>query len=185
MEFFKSGVAVGTNPAVAINVQLGWVPDRVEVYNATDGNTVTICFPRLLVIKFTSGGTNEISAGDKITGVTSGATAIVKEVLVYSGTWAAGDIAGFFVCEREDVVGTFQSENIIGEAAGATNDAGVILQSLPGYDVDTEVAAVTTAATQAAGYSGVAALAARGFTIGVTLAEAVKVLRWSAWRDDR
>ena len=184
MEFFRSGCAVGNG--AALNIQLGWVPDRVEVYNATDGNTLTVCYPRTLVIPFSGGGTNVIVVGEKITGVTSGATAIIKAILVYEGTWAAGNIAGFFVANREDVVGTFQSENIIGETASASDDATVTVQGANlGYDSDTEVAAVTTAATQALGYSGAAATAAQGFTIGATLAEEAKLLRWSAWRDDR
>ncbi len=183
METFKSGVVVGN--AAAINVQLGWIPDFVEVYNATDGDTVTRCFPNLMVIPFSGGGTNEISAGNTITGATSGATAVVKQVLLYSGTWAGGNAAGFFTAERDDIVGTFQSEDIVGEASGATDDATVTVQVIHGYDSDSLVAAVTTAATLAAGYVGAAATAAKGFTIGSTLAEEAKLLRWSAWRDDR
>lgn len=183
MESFKSGITVGNG--AAINIELGWIPDRVEVYDGTDGTSVTVCFPNLMVIPFSGGGTNELSVGDTITGATSGATAVLKQVLLYSGTWAAGTAAGFFTAERDDIVGTFESENVVGGAAAATDDATVTVQVIHGYDVDTEVAAVTTAATQAAAYVGSAGSNAKGFTIGATLAEEAKLLRWSAWRNDR
>ncbi len=183
MESFKSGCAVGNG--VALNIELGWIPDRVEVYDATDANSYTVCFPNLMVIPFSGGGTNVLAAGDTITGVTSGATAVIEDVLLYSGTWAAGTAAGFFTARRQNIVGTFQSENVIGSAAAATDDATVTVQVIHGYDSDTEIAAVTTAATQAAAYIGSSGSNAKGFTIGATLAEEAKLLRWSAWRDDR
>ncbi len=185
MEFFKSGVTIGN--AAAINVQIGWVPDRVEVYNATDGDKLHVCYPRLILIPFSGAGTTEIFVGDTITGQTSDATAVLKAILVYSGTLAAGTLAGFYVCNIEDVVGTFQSENIVGSrsAADATDDATVTVQVVDGYDSDTEVASVDTAAVQIQAYAGTDAANSKGFTIGSTIAEEAKVLRWSAWRDDR
>ena len=185
MEFFKSGVTVGNG--AAINVQLGWVPDRVEVYNATDGDLVTTCYPRLVIVPFSGAGTTEIFVGDTITGQTSGATLVIREILVYSGTLAAGNLAGFYVGRIEDLVGTFQSEDIVGSrsASDATDDATVTVNAIEGFGMTGDIAAVTTAATQAIGYAGAAASAAQGFTIGATVAEEAKILRWSAWRDDR
>ncbi len=187
MEFFRSGCAVGN--AAAINIQLGWIPDRVEVYNATDGDNVVRCWPNLLVLPFSGGGTNEIKAGETITGVTATtATARIKEVLLYSGTWAGGDAAGFFTFERQDWSGiNFGSENIVGEVAGATNDATVTIQVIHGYVMNDgdAVALVSTAATQVIAYKGTLAANSKGFTIGATVAEEAKLLRWSAWRDDR
>lgn len=183
MESFKSGEAVGN--AAAINVELGWIPDRVEVYNATDGTILTVAFPNRMVIPFSGGGTNVIAAGTKITGVTSAATAIIAAVLIYSGTFAGGDAAGFFVVERQHIVGTFQSENIIGEASGASDDATVTVQVTHGYNVDTEVAAANSGVTALIAYVGVASSNAKGFTIGSTVAVEAKLLRWTAWRNDR
>src|SRR5690606_4779775 len=40
MEIFKTGETVGNG--AAINVELGWIPDRVEVYNATDGTPLNV-----------------------------------------------------------------------------------------------------------------------------------------------
>jgi hypothetical protein len=61
-------------------------------------------------IAFTSGGTYEVQEDDTITGATSGATAVVKRIIVSSGTWAGGDAAGTFVIYSQ--TGTFQSENL-------------------------------------------------------------------------
>ncbi len=180
MESFKSGIVVGNG--AAINVETGWIPDRVELYNCTDGTIFTVGFPNLMVIPFSGGGVNELSVGDTITGATSGATAILKQVLLYSGTWAGGDAAGFFTAARDDIVGTFGSENVVGEVAAATDDATVTVQVTHGYDSDTEIAAANT---DLIAYVGVAGSNAKGFTIASGKATEAKLLRWSAWRDDR
>lgn len=178
MKNFASGVTVGNG--ADINIELGWIPDRVEVYNATDGTPLNVGYPSRYVIPFSGGGTNEIEAGETITGVTSGATAIVAEVLLYSGSWAGGDAAGFFVVNYDDLTGTFQSENVVGETAGATDDATVTANVVHGFDSDTEVAADNTGIVP---YGGVAASNSRGFTIDSALATEAKCLRWTAWRD--
>jgi len=127
MECFKTGVTVGNG--AAINIELGWIPDLVEVYDGTDGTSVTRCYPNLLVMPFSGGGTNELVVGETISGVTATkATAVLKQILLYSGTWAAGTAAGFFTFERDDWSGTaFGSENVIGETAAATDDATVTI----------------------------------------------------------
>lgn len=176
---FATGYVLGAG--AAINVQLGWIPDRVEVYNATDGDVVNVAFPGEWRIPFTSGGTNEIKVGEIITGVTSGAKARVKDIVLVSGSWAGGDAAGFFVVAPEDLKGTFQSENIVGETAGATNDATVTVNVTHGYDVDTEVGADNSAVTP---YLGSRGEASKGFTIASAVAESGKLLQWTAWRAD-
>lgn len=181
MKSFVSGETVGN--AAAINVETGWIPDRVEVYNATDGDLVTVGFPNRMVIPFSGGGTNELAVGDTITGATSGATGVIASVLLYSGTWAAGTAAGFFVVERDDIVGTFASENVVGEAAAATDDATVTVQVSHGYASAAAIAAANPGATGISAYVGVAASNAKGFTIGATVAEEAKLLRWCAWRN--
>jgi hypothetical protein len=180
MESFRAGEQVGNG--AAIDVELGWIPDRVEVYNATDGTVVNVAYPNRLVIPFSGGGTNELAAGETITGATSGATAVIKEVLLYSGSWAGGDAAGFFIVERDDISGTFGSENVTGETAGATDDATVTVQEEHGFDVDTEVAADDSAIVAYVGASG---SNAKGFTIAAAIATEAKLLRWAAWRNDR
>lgn len=59
-------------------------------------------------IAFTSGGTYQVLVGDTITGSVSAATAVVKRVVLTSGTWAAGDAAGYFYVASH--TGTFQAE---------------------------------------------------------------------------
>lgn len=174
---FAKGHVLGAG--AAINVELGWIPDRVEVYNATDGDVVNFAYPGKWFIPFSGGGTNEIKVGETITGVTSGAIAVVEEVILVSGTWAGGNAAGFFVVDPEQITGTFGSENVIGEADGATDDATVTVNVTHGYDSDTAVAAANSAILP---YVGVAGSNAKGFTIASAVAESGKLLHWSAWR---
>ncbi len=181
METFKSGELVGTGSA--INVQIGWIPTKVTVVNVTDGNKITIGFPKRYIIPFSDGGTNVLAAGDTIEGATSGATGVIATVLLYSGTWAAGTAAGFFVMEP-GIVGTFQSENVVGEASGATDDATVTVQVTHSVDIDTEVAGVT-GNSAIAPYAGTAAANSKGFTLGSSVSTDNKLFRWGAWRDDR
>lgn len=61
-------------------------------------------------VAFTSGGVYQVAENDTITGATSGATAVVKRIILTSGTWAGGDAAGTFVLYTQ--TGTFQSENL-------------------------------------------------------------------------
>ncbi len=71
-------------------------------------------------VAFTSGGTNEIVAGDILTGATSTETARVVSIsALTSGTWAGGDAAGTFTVRTQS--GTFQSENLNTTDADGTN----------------------------------------------------------------
>jgi hypothetical protein len=178
MQTFKSGIMVGNG--AAINIELGFIPDLVLVYNATDGDLITGGFVNDMVIPFTSGGATEIVAGNKITGATSKATAIIADVLLYSGTWAGGDAAGFFVVKRDDISGTFGSENVF--IGTGTNDATVTVQVTHSFASAAAVAAATGDNALSA-YVGAAGSNAKGFTIGSTVAEEAKVLRWAAFRD--
>ncbi len=183
MESFKTGYVVGNG--AAIDVELGWIPDRVEVYNHTDGDRFTVAFLDTWVIPFSGGGTNEIVVGETITGATNtGVSGVVEQVLLYSGSWAGGDAAGFFIVKRDNQVGNFGSEDIIGETAGATDDATVTVNVIQAYESVLAVAGVT-GVTAIAGYVGTRGEFSKGFTIGSTVAEEAKLLVWSAWRNDR
>lgn len=63
-----------------------------------------------LEMQFTSGGVDDISVGDTITGATSGATAVITKVILTGGSWAAGDAAGRLIFSTQ--TGTFQAENL-------------------------------------------------------------------------
>lgn len=166
----------------AQNVELGFIPELVIVTNTTDGDKISI-WHRGKIIPFSSGGTTEIAAGDTITGATSGATAIIKQVLLYSGTWAGGDAAGFFVCNEDEITGTFGSENVYvsSDTTSGTNDATVTVQVEHTVSIDTEVASETGNAAISA-YLGTAAGYSQGVTIGSTISEEAKLLHLVAFR---
>jgi hypothetical protein len=176
-----SGYTVGN--AAAINVSLGWYPDKVEVWNLTAGTIVTNGFLSRQSIPFSSGGTTEVTAGQRIKGATSGALAIVEAVLLYSGTWAGGDAAGFFVVR--DVTGTFQSENAymdLDDTAGI-DDATITVNVTFSIKIDTAAAAVTTTSAILR-YAG-STTAGIGFTIGSVVATEANLLYWIAFRADQ
>lgn len=64
-------------------------------------------------------GSVEIAEGMTITGNTSSATALVKRVLLRTGTWAGGDATGYMVIEN--ITGTFANPEIL--RVGATHSA--------------------------------------------------------------
>jgi len=179
----KTGAVLGT--AGAINIELGWVPTYVVV-TQSDGLLRTEAFLAWYV-PFTSGGTAQVVGGSTIRGATSRATANVREVLLASGTWAAGTAAGWFVLEEGSLVGTFGSENIVitNLASGTvgTDDATVtvnVTQSLA-------IAAASAPATGNAAisrYEGTAAQYSKGFTIGSTLSATGQLIRFAAFREN-
>lgn len=182
MQKIKTGYTVGNG--AAINIELGWIPNWVKVVNLTDGDLITEGFLGRKIIPFSSGGTTEITAGTRIKGATSEATAIVSEVLLYSGTWAGGDAAGFFVIEEGDITGTFGSENVYkdDDTTSGTNDATVTAA----VEMNVATAAAVAGATgnsALSSYVGVAGTNAKGFTIGSTVAEEAKLLGWVAVRN--
>lgn len=179
-----TGFLRGTGAAV--NVELGWVPDFVMVVNLTDGDKVHMNAIKQ-VIAFTSGGTDEIKAGDKLHGNTSDATATIDQVIVDSGTWAGGDAAGWLIIDRTTLVSNFQGETAYREDIDSDGDDKVTLSAAEdqdGIDIDTEVAATTTDATNCYAYSGSAASNAKGFTVGATVSVNAKLLFYVAIRGD-
>lgn len=175
----------------AINVELGFIPDYVKVWNLTDADEWHEAFlgGDRYSVPFSSGGTTEVEVGDTIKGATSNATARVYKVLVYSGTWAGGDAAGFFIVK--DVSGTFGSEAIYvssDETAGA-DDATVTANVNHTFSIiDTGAGATDIAATTGndaiSKYVG-SSTASKGFTIGSGIAEEAKLLAYIAFRGDR
>lgn len=171
----------------AINVELGWIPDFVKIINLTDGD---ITYENALkkVIAFTSGGTDEIKAGDKLHGNTSDATGIIDQVILDSGTWAGGDAAGWFILRPGTHSGTFQAaETAYREGVDADTTDGCTLTAAADQDGVTTAAAVaatTTAATNVSEYVGASGSNAKGFTVGATISEDAKLLYYFAFRGD-
>lgn len=158
----------------ALNIPLGGVPMFAELHNVEDGDRIDVFF-RGKTIAFTSGGTNEIKKGMKIKGATSGATALVRDVLVKTGSWAGGDAAGVFIIDHIDSnnVGTFTSENVyVPGVSTGTDDATVAAAAaISGEAITTAVAA----GTQLTAYVGDRSNAP-GLTIGSTASEDNKLL---------
>jgi hypothetical protein len=180
----KSQIAVGmtVGNGAALTVSLGWVPDKVELYNVTDGDLITVAFLKYAV-PFSSGGTTEIAAGSVIKGATSGATALVRQVMLYSGSWAGGDAAGFF--EVEMLSGTFGSENVYidNDSTTGVNDATVTANVV--HNVAIAAAAAGATGTSAISRFEGSATASPGFTIGSAIAVEAKLLRYAAVRGDQ
>lgn len=174
----------------AINIPLGYYPDKVEIYNATDGDKIHHChlMGGRMVMVFSSGD-GTIQAGDTIKGATSLATGVVVDVILDTGSWAGGDAAGWLILDFDTVVGTFASEAIyitrsadgtIGDSADDATGAAIATYN---QDIDTEVAAATGNAGVSC-YAGVAGSAAKGITIGSTISEDAKLLVVHCFRND-
>lgn len=177
------GVTVGNG--AALNIPLGWIPDCVMLFNATDGDLITTGF-LTWIVPFSSGGVSEILPGATIRGATNiRATASVRQVLLYSGSWAGGDAAGFL--EIENLVGTFGSENVIitnlQSGVVGTDDATVTINVV--HNVAVALAAAGATGTSAISrYEGTTVIP-KGFTIGSVIAEEAKALRYVAWRSSQ
>jgi hypothetical protein len=175
----RTGYVVGLG--ASLNVEVGFIPDHVTLYNLTDGDIFTDAFLQWN-IPFTSGGTNTIAPGDQIVGATSGAKAVVDKILISSGTIAAGTAAGFYILREGSLVGTFQTENIYDLTQQTTvgiDDATITVNVVFNIATTTAAAGATTTSAMSR-YEGVAGSNAKGFTIGSVIAEAAKLLYWEA-----
>ena len=85
--------------------------------------------PDMEELKFTSGSI-EFTVNETLTGAVSGATAVVIDWELSSGSWAGGDAAGS--AWVKDVTGTFQAEDLNGSVGGA-NIATASGASTPKY----------------------------------------------------
>lgn len=79
-----------------------------EIYKATTAGWVNV--PLFSQINFTA-GTAAPSEGNTITQAVSGATALVKRVVLESGTWAGGNAAGRLIIGS--ITGTFDAVNVL------------------------------------------------------------------------
>lgn len=184
----KVGFIHGTS--AKINVEIGFVPDYVRIWNATDGENV---FEGWLakVIVFTSLST-AVEPGFWLKGITSGAKARIRDIILDSGTIAAGDAAGWFIVDAEDITGTIQSENAQiyvsepGSATAAINHCGVVVEVTFGQETITSAGPVSASATgDIVAYIGTEATLRKGFTIGTKISEDGKLLGYLAISNDQ
>ena len=96
-----------------------------EIYKATAAGWVNV--PLFHQISFTT-GVAAIAEGDTITQVTSGATALVKRVVLESGTWAAGTAAGRLIITT--ITGTFNAVNALQVAAATKATASSLATAI-------------------------------------------------------
>ena len=87
-------------------------------YDVADANTVYGLFGFVWVVPFDAGA-SEIRVGDVVKGVTSAAEGVVTGVTLISGSWAAGNAAGYLYLKSKS--GTFQdNENLTVDGVIAT-----------------------------------------------------------------
>lgn len=89
---------------------------------------------------FFTAGTAAISEGQTVTGATSGATAVVKHIVVQDGDWTTLDAAGFLSFQA--VTGTFvtgESIQVGGATKATANGGSKAVTLLPNGRVDTVI----------------------------------------------
>lgn len=189
----KVGFIHGTS--AALNVEIGFVPDWVRIYNATDGENIFEGWLRKFIV-FTSLST-ALKPGYWVKGITSGAKARVRDVILDSGTVAGGNAAGWLIFDEEDINGTFTSggENLQvytsepGTAAAATNH---ITTTASATDITFGMETITSAGPITATsdaliepYVGTEGALRKGFTIGTQISEDGKLLSYVAIGNDQ
>lgn len=100
-----------------------WVMTSVDV---GDGYTVYGAFAYTWMIPFDAGQSEgPIQVGDTVTGLVSGATAIVTQVVLLSGTWAGDDAAGMLFVKTKSAT-AFQNDEALQVSATtlATSNTG-------------------------------------------------------------
>lgn len=160
-----------------LDVECGFVPDFVTIVNLTDGNKISMN-PLKKIVAFTS-GSEEIKPGEIVRGNTSQAYAEVEQVLVISGTYEGGDAAGFLVLSVGSLEGQFVAETAYRFQIDQAGDNIVNLSGPAdqnGVDIDTEVSATITEATQCREFRGTRGDKSLGFTVGASLAINGKLL---------
>lgn len=181
----KTGYYLGAG--AALNIAVGFLPRRVDLHNVTDGTIEATGYLDKMV-PFSSGATSPPLKNDgsgyakfKIKGATSGAVGLVKDVILVSGTFAGGNAAGFFVLDAEDITGTFGAENVGINGSGNADAAVTAAVEHTLYQATTAGDVAGSGNTGITSFVGSAA-AAKGFSVGSTLAVSAKLYRWTAYR---
>lgn len=113
---------------VAARDNSGATAGELQISGTGSWGTIGVTY----VLPFTSGGTTEITDDYDIAGATSGATAHIEQVVLTSGSWAAGDAAGTLLITP--ISGTFVAENLNlspGPANAATIAGAATVYELP------------------------------------------------------
>ncbi|KKK52555.1 hypothetical protein LCGC14_3103760 [marine sediment metagenome] len=184
----RIGYIHGTS--AALNVEIGFVPDAVILFNPTVGSTekfsIHIVKKVIVFTSMTAATTSGIKKGAWIKGITSGAKAQINELILDTAT------TGWMICDVEQITGTFQSENCQvyasepNSTAAADDDITVVVDVEYGVNIESEVT-VTTINDGILGYAGSSTtdpVEAKGFTIGSTISVDTELLGYMAFQND-
>jgi len=112
-----------------------WIKNRTVNSNAGDcryviyrsGNTLYCLQVDWATLSFNT-GTSQIRQGDTLTGTSSGATAVVDQVMLTEGSWGSGNATGTLLLKK--VTGTFIASDYL--RVGSTNMARAAANSILG-----------------------------------------------------
>ena len=195
MNFAKKYLA-GTGGAV--NVELGFIPDWVRVTNITDDDVIHEGpLERVLAFDGGGGGGLELRGGQRIQGSSADKPeALIRDVVVHTGTWTAGNAQGFIILDLDEKPGTFENNEdlavatqvgnrLIDEHVFAGNYATMSADgpSAVALELGSSGAAKGAATDTIAAYYGTAGSASKGITLGSTISEDNKLLVVQAWRE--
>lgn len=93
------------------------------------------------ILYFNSGGTTELMPNMLIEGATSGATGRVLDIVLKSGTWAAGTANGAILIERTNTAAFTTSENIDVTSAPTTSNIATLRAKVSG-DIEARFAGI-------------------------------------------
>lgn len=191
---YNTGLLVGNGSAQ--NIELGFVPDFVEVHNVSSTTFIHRAMVREALL-FDSGGTEPIVAGDRIDASDGGWNGIVDQVVLTGGTWSGGNAAGWIIFQPGTLTGagnianndTIYSSKQADVRGPATNRADVSAAGLAHFTsiLTGSSGAVTVssaAGTEIVPYYGSEGENSRGFTIGSTISVDNAPLIYNAWARD-
>ena len=187
----RIGYIHGTS--AALDVEIGFVPDAVILFNPTVGGTekvsVHIVTKVIVFTSMTAATTSGIRKGAWIKGITSGAIAQINELILDTTD------TGWLICDVEQITGTFQSETCQvyasepGTESAADDDITVVIDVEYGVNIETEVTVTTLGGNDGLlGYAGSSSTSppeAKGFTIGSSMSANGEILGYIAFKNDQ
>ena len=146
----------------AATIAVGFDPRYVQLVNLTAATEVIYGMVADDILRFDGGGTDEIVGGYYIRASDGGWSARVKEVILTSGSWSGGDAAGYLILEAGSLEGeTSLADNdtirvATNKGETPSGDWGTLNTGTNygrAYDLDGEVAFITTISPAEKGFS--------------------------------
>lgn len=174
-QFAATGTVTVSNPAVAVNIVLGWTPRYVRCWNVND----------LASHEYFDGMTAAYSLKSANHADTQHSSVTSNAITQYAGRAPGASITGTVAVTADSAAVTGTSTNFVGELA--VGDTIVINGETRDVVTITSSTAMTMSAAYVATASGVAAYDMDGKGAGVTLGTgicdtAADVVRWMAIR---